>query len=147
MRRKQCHCVRLVFLIPIVYLLSQTKSVWRRYHDMSAKPNRQNFWMLTVPIRTVRTVTWQDRTGHTVMMWQFFIRWLLENWVLTRVLLTTNNMRARGPIHGHHVSLVDWFMIVVCKNYWESAGFDPRTSPHHITFSYNPPTNAPYHVT
>jgi hypothetical protein len=69
MRRKQCHCVRLVFLIPAVYLLSQTESVWRRYRDLFAKANRQNFWMLTVPVRTVRTVTWQGRTIHTVM-WQ-----------------------------------------------------------------------------
>jgi hypothetical protein len=54
MRRKQCHCVHLVFLIPAVYLLSQTESVWRRYRDLFTKPNRQNFWMLTVPVRTVQ---------------------------------------------------------------------------------------------
>jgi hypothetical protein len=43
MRRKWCHCVRLVFLIPAVYLLSQTESVWRRYRDLFAEPNRQKF--------------------------------------------------------------------------------------------------------
>jgi hypothetical protein len=68
MRRKQCHCICLVFLIPTVYLLSQTESVWRRYRDLSAKPNRQKFGMLTVPVRTVRTATWQGRT--IMMMWQ-----------------------------------------------------------------------------
>jgi hypothetical protein len=44
MRRKKFHCVRLVFLIPTVYLLSQTESVWRRYRNLFAKANRQNFW-------------------------------------------------------------------------------------------------------
>jgi hypothetical protein len=47
MRRKRCHCVRLVFLIPAVYLLSQTESVWRRYRDLFAKPNRKKNLMLT----------------------------------------------------------------------------------------------------
>jgi hypothetical protein len=104
MRQKQSHCVCLVFLIPEVYLLSQMESVWRRYHDLSAKINRQNFWMLTVPIRTVRTVMWQDRIGRTVMMWQFFIAWLLVNQVETRVQLVEINMRTCGTIPGCHVS-------------------------------------------
>jgi hypothetical protein len=43
MRRKWCHCVRLVLLIPAVYLLSQTESVWRSYRGLFAEPNRQNF--------------------------------------------------------------------------------------------------------
>jgi hypothetical protein len=68
------------------------------------------FLMLTVPVRTVRygivrtVMTWQDRTGRTVMMWQLFIGWLLANRVVTRVRLVANNMRTRGPIHGRHVS-------------------------------------------
>jgi hypothetical protein len=37
--------------IPTVYLLSQTESVWRSYHDLFAKANRQKFGMLTVPIQ------------------------------------------------------------------------------------------------
>jgi hypothetical protein len=32
---------RLVFLIPVVYLLCQTGSVWRRYRILSEKSNRQ----------------------------------------------------------------------------------------------------------
>jgi hypothetical protein len=43
MRQKWCHCVCLVFLIPTVYLLSQTESVWRSYRDLFAKANRQKF--------------------------------------------------------------------------------------------------------
>jgi hypothetical protein len=40
MRRKRCHCVRLVLLIPAVYLFSQTESVWRSYRGLFAEPNR-----------------------------------------------------------------------------------------------------------
>jgi hypothetical protein len=43
MRRKWCHCIRLVLLIPAVYLFSQTESVWRSYRGLFAEPNRQNF--------------------------------------------------------------------------------------------------------
>jgi hypothetical protein len=73
----------------MVYLLSQTESVWGRYRDLFAKPNMQNFWVLTVPVRTVRTVTWQGRTIHMVM-WQVddvvhFYWLMLVNWMLTRV--------------------------------------------------------------
>jgi hypothetical protein len=41
MQQKQCHCVRLIFLIPAVYLLCQMDSIWRRYRDLFVKPNRQ----------------------------------------------------------------------------------------------------------
>jgi hypothetical protein len=40
LRRNQCHCVRLVFLIPAVYLFSQMESVWRRYRDFTVKSNK-----------------------------------------------------------------------------------------------------------
>jgi hypothetical protein len=43
MRRKRYHCVRLVLLIPAVYLFSQTESVWRSYRGLFAEPNRENF--------------------------------------------------------------------------------------------------------
>jgi hypothetical protein len=59
LRRKLCHCVRLVFLIPAVYLFSRMESVWRRYRDFIAKSNRSKKGMLTVPVRTVRTATWR----------------------------------------------------------------------------------------
>jgi hypothetical protein len=36
--------------------------------------------------------------------------------------LVANGMLARGPIHGRHVSLVDWFKI------FATAGLDPATS-------------------
>jgi hypothetical protein len=47
------------------------------------------FWMLTVPVRTVRTVMWQGRTIHMVT-WQVgdvaCFHWLmLANSMLTRV--------------------------------------------------------------
>jgi hypothetical protein len=41
MRQKRCHCVRLVLLIPAVYLFSQTESVWRSYRDLFESPNRK----------------------------------------------------------------------------------------------------------
>jgi hypothetical protein len=40
LRRKQCHYVRLVFLIPAVYLFLQMESVWRRYRDFTVKSNK-----------------------------------------------------------------------------------------------------------
>jgi hypothetical protein len=43
LRRNLCHCVRLVLLIPAVYLLRQTESVWRRYRVLSEKSNREKF--------------------------------------------------------------------------------------------------------
>jgi hypothetical protein len=65
MRRKQCHCIYLVFLIPAVYLLLQTESIWRRYHDLTAKPNRQKIWDAdcTYPYNPYDHVD-----GHTIMM-------------------------------------------------------------------------------
>jgi hypothetical protein len=39
-QRKWFHCVRLIFLILAVYLLSQTESVWRSYRDLFTEPNR-----------------------------------------------------------------------------------------------------------
>jgi hypothetical protein len=141
MRRKQCHCVRLVFLIPAVYLLSQTESVWRRYRDLSAKPNRQNFWMLTVPVRTVHTVTWQGRTIHTVT-WQVgdvahFHLLMLASSMMTRVRWMASNMRTRGPIHGRHVSpsfLFNW----LCKIIWGVRGVRPPDLPQHQRLHNSP---------
>jgi hypothetical protein len=59
LRRKQFHCVCLIFLIPTVYLFSQMESVWRRYRDLTTKSNREKFGMLTVPVRTVCMATWR----------------------------------------------------------------------------------------
>ena len=36
---------------------------------MSAKPNRQNFWMLTIPVRIVRTGHVSVRTGHVAVLY------------------------------------------------------------------------------
>ena len=62
-------------------------------------------------------MTWQGRTDRTmmcqVMMWQAIVGWQLLNREVTRVRLVANGMRTRGPIHGHHVSLVVWVMVVV----------------------------------
>jgi hypothetical protein len=61
MRRKQCHYVCLVFLIPAVYLLFQMDSVWRRYRDLFVKPNRQKKFdaQCTSPYNPYG-LTWQD---------------------------------------------------------------------------------------
>jgi hypothetical protein len=136
MRRKPCHCIRLVLLIRAVYLLSQTESVWRRYRDLFAKANRQNFWMLTVPIRTVRTVTWQ---GHTIMMtWQLddmaHFHWsIVGEYGVDMCHWVANNKRTRGPIQGCHVS--HWLSKEFMYKMLEVAGFDPRTSPPHNTLT------------
>jgi hypothetical protein len=63
MRRNLCHCVRLVFLIPVVYLLCQTGSVWRRYRVLSEKSNRQKKLLTVQSVQSVRTLTWQVRTA------------------------------------------------------------------------------------
>jgi hypothetical protein len=144
MRRKQFHCVRLVFLIPSVYLLSQTESIWRRYRDLSAKPNKQNFGMLTVPVRTVRTVMWQSRTNRTVMMWRILVGWFLVNWVRTRVRLASN-MKTRGPIQWRHVSLhfcLNW----LCKIIWGVHGVRPPDLPQHQCIRNTPLANFPADV-
>jgi hypothetical protein len=52
-RQNLSHCVRLVFLIPVVYLLCQTESVWRRYRIFSEKSNRQKKFVDCV-VHTVR---------------------------------------------------------------------------------------------
>ena len=109
-----CHCIRLIFLIPAVYLLSQTESVWRRYLYLFTKPNRQKFDVDCTCLHSPYGLTWQDRTGRTVMTWQLFIGWLLANQVMTRVWLVANNMRTHGPIHGRHVSL-SLLVYVLCK--------------------------------
>ena len=47
-RRNQRHCVRLVFLIPAIYLLRQTGSVCERYRVLSENPNRGKKGGMTV---------------------------------------------------------------------------------------------------
>jgi hypothetical protein len=59
MRRNLCHCVRLVLLIPVVYLLRQTESVWRRYRVLSEKANRQKRGMTVQSVQS----TWHVRTA------------------------------------------------------------------------------------
>jgi hypothetical protein len=66
MRRNLCHCVCLVFLIPVVYLLCQTGSVWRRYRILSEKSNRQKKLLTVQSVQSVRTLTWHVHT----LMWQ-----------------------------------------------------------------------------
>jgi hypothetical protein len=67
-RRNQRHCVRLVFLIPAIYLLRQTGSVCERYRVLSENPNREkekgdDCTVRTVPRGTLTVqavqVTWQ----------------------------------------------------------------------------------------
>jgi hypothetical protein len=114
MRRKQCHCVRLVFLIPAVYLLSQTESVWRRYRDLFAKPNRQKFDAdCTCPYSPYGDVAGPYRPyGGDVadVDWSIVGESDVDtcHWV-------ANNRRTRGPIQGRHVSLTGWLRSL-CKN-------------------------------
>jgi hypothetical protein len=86
MRRKQCHCIYLVFLIPTIYLLSQTESVLRRYRDLFTKPNRQKFDADCTCSYSPYGLTWQGRRDHTVVTWQMLIGRLLASCMLTRVL-------------------------------------------------------------
>jgi hypothetical protein len=68
-RRNRRHCVRLVFLIPAIYLLRQAGSVCERHRVLSENPNREkkgggdDCTVRTVPrgmltVQAVR-VTWQ----------------------------------------------------------------------------------------
>jgi hypothetical protein len=98
-RRKQCHCVCLVFLIPVVYLLSQTESVWRRYRDLFAKPNRQKFDAdCTCPYSPYSPygLMWQGHTDRMVVTWQMLIGQFWASRMLTRVI--------GWPIIGGHVA-------------------------------------------
>jgi hypothetical protein len=52
-------------------------------------------------------LTWQRKA------WRIVIGWWLPNRVMTRVTLAANGMRARGPIHGRHVSLVGWTILAM----------------------------------
>ena len=52
--------------------------------------------MLIVPVHTVRTVTWQDRTGRTVVMWWILVGRFWVSQMLTRVI--------GWPIIGGHVA-------------------------------------------
>jgi hypothetical protein len=67
LRRKQCHCVCLVFLIPAVYLFSRMESVWRRYRDFIVESKRSNLGVdCTCPYDHV--------AGRTLMLtWQLMI--------------------------------------------------------------------------
>jgi hypothetical protein len=81
LRRKQCHCVRLVFPIPAVYLFSRMESVWRRYRDFTVESKRSNLGVdCTCPYspyghvegRTI-SLTWQlDDMAH--FGWLIFVQ-------------------------------------------------------------------------
>jgi hypothetical protein len=47
---------------------------------------------------------------------------------LTRVRLWANDMRTRGPIRGHHVSLIVWLNGLCVKFVMARSGFEPVTS-------------------
>jgi hypothetical protein len=110
MRRKRCHCVRLVFLIPTVYLLSQMEFVWRSYRDLFAEPNRQKFdadcTCSYSPYRTcVKSVhsiqdTWQVCTGHVAASgsdtWHAVLDFLVHSWANPEVTHVTTGRVTRG---------------------------------------------------
>jgi hypothetical protein len=121
----------------VVYLLSQTESVWRRYRDLFAEPNRQKFDAdCTCPYSPYRTrgrSVHADVAGydsHMAMMWHVFNGWLLVNWIATRVRFWANGMRTRGPIGGLHVSLIIWFIYGFVKFYGGVRGVRPPDLPH-----------------
>jgi hypothetical protein len=47
------------------------------------------------------------------MMWQHFYWLVVGEYGVDTCHWWHNNMRTRGPIHGRHVSLIGWFMIVM----------------------------------
>ena len=76
LRRKECHCVCLVFLIPAVYLFSRMESVWRIYRDFITESKRSKLGAdCTCPYspyghvenRTI-TLTWQ-RSDVACLYW------------------------------------------------------------------------------
>ena len=123
MQRKRCHCVRLVLLIPAVYLLSQTESVWRSYRLLFAEPNRENFdadWAGHTTDVAGRTVTWQDRTAYVAIRTRYvaapghdtchafmgFLACILTNWKVTRVTTgwVTRGTRVTSAVHPWQVT-------------------------------------------
>ena len=88
--------------------------------------------MLIVPVRTVRMTTWQGRT--IMVTWQVGdvanAGWLFVGEYDDETCpFWANDMRTRGPTRGRHVSLIRSSLFLCVKVYWESVGFDPRTSP------------------
>jgi hypothetical protein len=125
MRRKWCHCVRLVLLIPAVYLLSQTESVWRSYRDLFAEPNRQKFDAdCTCPYSPYEShvaVTWpyirdDGGTGRQVM-WHVFIGSIVANMDCDTWHFGANDRVPRGPIKGCHVAPRVWTIWSFIKIY------------------------------
>jgi hypothetical protein len=72
------------------------------------------------------------------------VGWLTvgESEEMTRVHLLANGVRTRGPICGHHVSLIVWF-ILLCKIYGGVRGVRPPDLPHLRAPSHDRPTNRP----
>jgi hypothetical protein len=75
LRRNQYHCVRLIFLIPAVYLFSRMESVWRRYRNFTVKVKQVKIGAdCTCPYspyghvegRTMM-LTWQEVTWRTLV--------------------------------------------------------------------------------
>jgi hypothetical protein len=62
-------------------------------------------------------------------MWRKVIGCWLSNRVLTRGTLAANDKRARGPMPGCHVALIDWSLVVMLKVYVGVRGIRPRDLP------------------
>jgi hypothetical protein len=83
-------------------------SVWRRYRDLSAKPNRKNFWD---PDCTCPYSPYGDVAGlYHLMMWQYsdmadIGSLMLGESDIDKCDWVAYNRRTRGPIQGHHVLL------------------------------------------
>jgi len=96
---------------------------------------------LTVPVRTVRTATWQGRT--IMLTWQlddvsrFYWLVVVQSGDGTCHLMA-NDVRTRGPIGGRHVSLVYWLMVFwfINQKFMGSTGFEPVTSHYAKVFKH-----------
>jgi hypothetical protein len=115
MRRKWYHCIRLIFLIPAVYLLSQTESIWRSYRDLFAKANRQKFDAdCTCPYSPYSgdvASSYGPYDDRTVLTWRLMISGSWTNLVATHGISLANGRVPRGPINGCHVAPVYWLLI------------------------------------
>jgi hypothetical protein len=78
----------------------------------SVRQDKQaKFWMLTVLVCIVRTVTWQGRT--IMVTWQLHdmahFHWsVVDEYSVDMCHWVAYNRRTRGLIQGCHVSLAGW---------------------------------------
>jgi hypothetical protein len=97
-RRNLFHCVHLVFLILVVYLLCQTESVWRRYRILSEKSNRQKIADCAVRTDVDVACPYADVESLYSDMWQVHTGDMWQPRVMTRVRQIWTFGHTAGPI-------------------------------------------------